>query len=92
MDWSAYHRREGAHDCTTNERPPAIVIIPYALDHPSGIHTAVEFEVVGELPSGCWVNLKAYSVPVDDVMTSLQGVAGILRAAWNAACDWKPPT
>lgn len=86
-DWYAWARkREGIPDCACNDKPPSFVVTPYAIDVNGPWHS-VEFSVCGELPNGRWVELKVYSVPMDEAMEAIDPARKALFAAWTAAVE-----
>lgn len=84
VDWYAWRRLAGAADCSCNEKPPSLIIIPYEFEHDGLRHSSVQFEVCGEAGDR-WLKLQAYSVKTDEAITAMPRCADLLRAAWNAA-------
>lgn len=74
-------------DCTSNEKPPSLCIEPHELDHPSGVHRSVEFIIRGAVGEDGkhWLDLRVYSVPMDECMDTIPAAMNLLGAAWNAA-------
>ena len=54
-------------------------------------HASAEIRLVGEMPNGQWVDFKAYSIPMAEVMDALPGALETLEAAWVAAWDTATP-
>ena len=87
VGWYAWKRLEGAVDCRCNDKPPSLVLTPYALTVNGKTWYSSELDVTGEVPSGRWVKLTAYSIPLDEVMGAIPECASMLRNAWNAAAQ-----
>lgn len=83
--WYAWTSLEGATDCTSNEKPPGLTLIPWEHISPGSDLRQVEFEVTGEVGGREWVKLKLYSVSMDKAIETIPLAASILLAAWNAA-------
>lgn len=87
-DWYAWARnREGIPDCACNDKPPSFVLTPYHIDMRSSKWRSVEFSVCGEMPNGRWVDLRVYSVPMDEAMDAIEPARKALFAAWTAAVE-----
>jgi hypothetical protein len=74
-------------NCTSNEKPPAICIEPHEFDHGSMAHRSVEFIIRGAVGEDGkhWLDLRVYSVPMDECMDTIPAAVKLLGAAWNAA-------
>lgn len=72
-------------NCTNNEKPPSFCIEPYEFNHTGLVHSSVEFSVRGGVMPGQWVDLKVYSVPMDECLALIPTATAILKAAWTAA-------
>jgi hypothetical protein len=88
VDWHAWRRLTDATDCACNDKPPSLVLIPYSYSSRGIDYGSAEFEIVGEVAIGRWLTIKAYSVPLDQVMESIPECTDLLRTAWNAAAQW----
>lgn len=87
-DWYAWMpSRESARNCCCNDRPPSVTLKPYQFTAHGTTHGSAEVHLTGELPSGHWVDLRVYSVPMAEVMDALPGAMDELQAAWVAAWD-----
>lgn len=92
LPWHAYQRLDGAVDCSSNHRPPALILVPYRLEHNGEVQYSVEFEVTGEIDGGVWLKLKAYSVSMDEAIDAIPNVRSLLMASWNAAANPSTPS
>lgn len=73
-------------NCTSNEKPPAFCIEPHEFKHQSGTHRSVEFRVCGAVgEKEHWLDLRLYSVPMDECLDTIPDAIKLLVAAWNAA-------
>ena len=73
-------------NCTSNEKPPAFCIEPHEFKHQSGTHRSVEFRVCGAVgEKKHWLDLRLYSVPMDECLDTIPDAIKLLVAAWNAA-------
>lgn len=87
-DWYAWlPSRRSARECRCNDKPPAVTVSPYQFDMHGTTHASAEIRLVGEMPDGQWIDFKAYSVPMHEVMDALPGALKALEAAWVAAWD-----
>jgi hypothetical protein len=84
VPWYAWRRLDGATDCTSNEKPPSLILQPYEIEMNGTRYYSVEFDVCGEA-GGRWLKLKAYSVPIAEALQAIPQCTALLRAAWNAA-------
>lgn len=91
VPWYAWQKLAGSADCAHNEKPPSLILNPYELHVHDQTWHSVEFEVCGEAACGRWLNLKSYSVRMDEAMTAYPRCAALLRAAWNAAAALPAP-
>ena len=72
--------------CVSNEKPPAFCIEPHEFKHQSGTHRSVEFRVCGAVgEKEHWLDLRLYSVPMDECLDTIPDAIKLLVAAWNAA-------
>lgn len=87
-DWYAWlPGRTSARDCRCNDKPPSITVNPYQFDMHGTTHASAEIRLVGEMPNGQWVDFRAYSIAMAEVMDALPGALKALEAAWVAAWD-----
>jgi len=51
------------------------------------VHRSVEFIIRGAVGEDCkhWLDLRVYSVPMDECMDTIPDAVKLLGAAWNAA-------
>lgn len=82
--WWAYKTFEGFPDCTSNEKPPHVAIIPWEVTSSDHVFRTVQFDVAGEVRDR-WVQFQVYSVQMDEAIEALPRAVNILRSAWNAA-------
>jgi hypothetical protein len=88
-NWSAYRKTEyPARECETNEgKAMQIVIHPFSYSEGTQRWEIAEIEVIGEV-KGLWFNLRAYSVPIDELKARLQEIEIRLLDAWNALAPY----
>lgn len=87
-DWYAWlPGRTSARHCCCNDKPPAVTVNPYQFDMHGITHSSAEIRLVGEIQNGQWVDFRAYSIPMAEVMDALPGALKALEAAWVAAWD-----
>ena len=86
VDWWAWKVFEGFPDCTSNEKPPHVEIIPWVVTSAGHTVRSVQLTVTGEVRDR-WVNLEVYSVQMDEALDALPRAINILRAAWTAAAS-----
>lgn len=91
-DWYAWKPdRTSGRECICNDKPPSITVTPYQFDMHGTTHASAEIRLVGEMPNGQWVDFRAYSIPMAEVMDALPGALKALEAAWVAAWDTATP-
>lgn len=87
-DWYAWlPSRRSARECRCNDKPPSITVNPYQFDMHGITHSSAEIRLAGEMPDGQWVDFRAYSIAMAEVMDALPGALKALEAAWVAAWD-----
>lgn len=87
-DWSAWKPdRTSGRECICNDKPPSVTVNPYQFDMHGTTHASAEIRLVGEMPNGQWVDFRAYSIAMAEVMGALPGALKALEAAWVAAWD-----
>jgi len=98
VGWYAYRNLnvpelgEVVLDCTSNEKPPQVIIKPWEMERRGDTpYRSVEFSVAGEVGGDQWVTFKVYSVSMDDAIATIPRATEILLAAWNAAAALKTP-
>lgn len=87
VDWWAWKVFDGFPDCTGNEKPPHVAIIPWVLTSQDHKLFSVQIEVSGEVGGNQWVQFQAYGIPMVKALTALPRTVDILRAAWSAAAE-----
>lgn len=85
VDWCACTTLEGALDCSSNLKPPSLTLTPW--EYSDG--GSVEFSVRGAVWNDMWLDLKLYSVKMDDALATIPQAKAIMLAAWNAAVESK---
>lgn len=88
VDWYAWmprELRETVSHCVCNDRPPSFCLEPFSIELDGVTHSSVTFRLCGELPNGQWVDLRAYSVQMEDAMKTISPAKAVLFAAWEAA-------
>ena len=89
VDWYAWlprDQRPAWPDCTSNDKPPSFCIEPHHYTFNDGDeHNSVEFRLCGEVPGGHWLDMKLYSVPMDQCISTIPAALAILGAAWSDA-------
>lgn len=92
VDWYAYKTLLSAVDCTSNEKPPGLILKPWNIErYGDAVLRSVEFVVTGEVGGDQWLQMKVYSVPMDQVIATIPRAFEILLAAWNAAAALNAP-
>lgn len=87
-DWYAWKPDStSARECICNDKPPSVTVNPYQFDMHGITHASAEIQLVGEMPDGQWVDFRAYSIAMAEVMGALPGALKALEAAWVAAWD-----
>lgn len=87
-DWYAWlPSRRSARECRCNDKPPSVTVNPYQFDMHGTTHASAEIRLVGEMPDGQWIDFRAYSIAMAEVMGALPGALKALEAAWVAAWD-----
>ena len=84
--WQAYKRFPNFNSCLLNDRPPAVILVPYEFPLDGRRFESIEFQITGQTQSGEWVNFKVYSVNIDEAIDKIPLAVDLLRAAWNATC------
>ena len=83
-DWYAWNPvRKSDRDCCSNNKPPVVTVDPFEYQY----FASAEIRLAGELPNGRWVDLRVYSIPMNEVMDALPNALLVLEAAWVAAWD-----
>ncbi len=96
VNWYAWRELpEGAAlQCVNNEKPPSLIIEPWAL---TGQHEHVysaNINISGAYKIGdlqVWVRHSAYSLALDDVLPLLDRVQALLINCWNAGAVPRVP-
>lgn len=86
VDWWAWKHYDGMAECTSNEGPPHIAIIPWEMAS-DPVRRSVEIEITGEVGNDHWLTLKTYSVEMDRALEVLPRATRVLIEAWNAAAS-----
>ena len=83
-NWYACRKTQlNARRCEKNDdRVTHITIKPFKYESLTRYFKSLEIEIVGEA-NGIWFNLKAYSVPEEDIYTRLDVIEQMLVSAWN---------
>lgn len=98
-NWYAARRMKPPYrHCELNEenfslfvRPFAITMRPYGQGDEGVRYETVEIGVIGQ-SDGIWFDLKAYSVPIDEALSRLDDIEGMIGKAWNGLSTGpKPP-
>ena len=84
VGWWAWKVFEGFPDCTSNEKPPHIAILPWVVTSSDHTFRSVQFTVTGEVRDR-WVEFQVHSVQLDETLEVLPRAVAILKAAWNTA-------
>lgn len=87
VNWYAWRQCDNANSCSFNDKPPSLLLTPWAIDLNGNQMHSVEFSLTGDVGSGTWCNIKAYSVPLRMALNSLSRIERILAAGWNATVD-----
>jgi hypothetical protein len=83
-NWYAWRRSDlTARECECNEGKPAQIVVKPCEMHFSHVHRSAEVRVTGEA-LGIWFDLKAYSVPIEELQQRRPEIEAALIAAWNA--------
>lgn len=92
VDWYAYQRLSGVEDCTSNERPPNLILVPHELLLPNlpEPYRTVTLSITGEVGGGVWLKLEAYSIAMDQVLATIPRAKALLVTAWNSAARLTP--
>ena len=89
VDWYAWLPRDLRpkwRDCTSNNKAPSFCIEPHHYIFDNGEeHGSVEFRLCGEVPGGRWLDLKLYSVPMNDCIQTIPTAMALLGSAWDQA-------
>ncbi|HEX2882781.1 MAG TPA: hypothetical protein VHO25_24850 [Polyangiaceae bacterium] len=85
VDWWAWKVFDGFPDCTSNEKPPHVAIIPWVLTSQDHKFSSVQIQVSGEVGGNQWVQFQAYSISMGQAQTVLPRTVDTPRAAWSAA-------
>lgn len=85
-DWYAWNAdREGiTPDCVCNKKPPSLIVYPSEIDLGGNLHASVEVEICGEVSSGEWLKLRAYSIKLEEFFDRFKTIRARLVAAWKA--------
>lgn len=97
VDWYAYKRLpEDVQHCNCNGRAPSLILYPWLLTFGTDntwYSTSCEVELcatgtpddpLDEFFQQDWVNLKYYSIKLEDIPNKLQKIEKSLTAAWEA--------
>jgi hypothetical protein len=89
-NWYACRKTEyTVRECECNEgKTMQSVIRPFSYSDDNQRWESAEIEVTGEV-HGLWFNLRAYSVPIDELKARLQEIEIRLFDAWNALAPMK---
>lgn len=82
VDWYAWRKTEAEPHCATNDKPPQIVITPYAFYQAPNTWESVEVDLTADSGHG-WFRLKAYSIKLDELPDNLADIESRLIAAWR---------
>lgn len=85
-DWYAWctNRPASWPDCTSNEKPPSLIIKPFYFEMGGNHVQTVEFGITGCVQDQ-WLELKMYSVDAKNAIETIPQAFNILGAAWKAA-------
>lgn len=75
--------------CTSNKKPPSLCIEPHEFGYASDVHRSVDFIIRGAVGEDGkhWLDLRVYSVPMDECMDTIPDAVNMFGAAWNAAAE-----
>lgn len=82
--WYAWlpKRQLGWRDCESNNKPPCFVVQPHVYRSDGNDHGSAEIMLTGEA-GGVWYSLRAYGVPLGEVIGTLPATSDALGRAWN---------
>lgn len=83
--WYAYRRMNAAPDCTSNDKPPSLIVWPFHLAIDGRDWYSTEFEITGQINGTDWITSRIYSVPMDECLDTLPRAERVLTSVWNTA-------
>lgn len=83
FDWYACKRSESKRECTSNEKPPQIVVNPFKHTYGDATVESVTVDVTACF-NGLWWKLEAYSLSPKETIKELDKIEASLVKAWEA--------